>query len=300
MKAIVCEMCGSTDFVKSDNLYVCNHCGTKYTVEEARKMMIEGTVDVAGTVKVDNSAFVEKFLANARRAKAKEDWEETEKYYNLVEQNDPQNIEAIFYSAYGKAKTTLVDSDLYKRQAAFNVLQKSVSVLDDNFDLTKESEQKEIITQISKDILAICGSSYVFNQRKNGYGIVVWTDKNETLVLFRNLKNEFITTIENIIAKYGEENKGRTDYLYQILLSVYTHFLLSASAYDKQNIWGPKINALHVRWNAAIPSHEAPPSLDFTEDVKKAKKRTKGIIIGIVVGVVVLGVLIGVIVGLLS
>ena len=32
----------------------------------------------------------------------KEDWEETEKYYNLVEQNAPNNIEALFFSAYAK------------------------------------------------------------------------------------------------------------------------------------------------------------------------------------------------------
>ena len=38
-----------------------------------------------------------------RRAKAKEDWSEVEKYYNLVEQNDPTNIEAIFYSAFESA-----------------------------------------------------------------------------------------------------------------------------------------------------------------------------------------------------
>ncbi len=31
-------------------------------------MMIEGTVEVQGTVKVDNSAFIERYLANARRA----------------------------------------------------------------------------------------------------------------------------------------------------------------------------------------------------------------------------------------
>jgi len=34
-------------------MFVCQHCGTKYSVEEAKKLMIEGTVDVQGTVKVD-------------------------------------------------------------------------------------------------------------------------------------------------------------------------------------------------------------------------------------------------------
>ena len=151
MKQLACEMCGGTDIAKQDGFFVCQNCGMKYSVEEAKKMMIEGTVDVQGTVKVDNSAFVEKYLANARRAKQKEDWEETEKYYNMVEQNDPTNIEAIFYSSYGKAKRSLVDADIYKREAAFTVLQNCVSIVDDNFDIAKEAEQKEIVGQIQSE-----------------------------------------------------------------------------------------------------------------------------------------------------
>ena len=126
MKQLTCEMCGGTDLMKQDGAFVCQNCGMKYSVEEAKKMMIEGTVDVQGTVKVDNTAFVERYLQNARRAKQKEDWEETEKYYNMVEQNEPTNIEAIFYSSYGKAKASLVDGDLYKRQAAFKVYRAAV------------------------------------------------------------------------------------------------------------------------------------------------------------------------------
>lgn len=38
----------------------------------------------------------------------------------MVEQNEPTNIEAIFYSAYGKAVQSLVDSNPYKREAAFS------------------------------------------------------------------------------------------------------------------------------------------------------------------------------------
>lgn len=55
MKTLKCEMCGSNDVVKQDGLYVCQHCGTKYSVEEARKMIVEGTVEVKGTVKIDTS-----------------------------------------------------------------------------------------------------------------------------------------------------------------------------------------------------------------------------------------------------
>ncbi len=46
MKQLTCEMCGSTELLKQDGVFVCQTCGTKYSVEEAKKMMIEGTVEV--------------------------------------------------------------------------------------------------------------------------------------------------------------------------------------------------------------------------------------------------------------
>lgn len=154
MKQLTCEMCGSTDLMKDGGVFVCQSCGCKYSVEEAKRMMIEGSVDVSGsTVKVDNSAFVEKYLQNARRAKMKEDWEETEKYYNMVEQNVPQNIEAVFYSSYAKARRTLTERDLEKRKAAFNVFANSISVVDDYFDKTDVSAQANLVKQMSSDLL---------------------------------------------------------------------------------------------------------------------------------------------------
>ena len=81
MEAIKCELCGSNNLVKKDGVYVCQYCGTQCTIEEARNLLrtAEGGIDVSGsTVKVDNTGFVKKYLENARRAKAKEDWAEVE------------------------------------------------------------------------------------------------------------------------------------------------------------------------------------------------------------------------------
>ncbi len=61
MNAIICELCGSNDVVKKDGLYICQHCGTKYTVEEAKKLI--------GTVKIDRTDETEKLLTLARRAR---------------------------------------------------------------------------------------------------------------------------------------------------------------------------------------------------------------------------------------
>lgn len=260
MKALICEMCGSQEVIKQDGLFVCQSCGTKYSVEEAKRMMIEGTVDVSGsTVKVDNSAFVEKSLANARRAKQKEDWEETEKYYNLVEQNDPTNIEAIFYSAYGKTKMTLVDSNLYKRQAAFNVLQKCVSILDDNFDIGKETEERKIIKQISDDIIAMAGSSYVYNTKKDQNGFVTWDDKSETVSLFNKLGLEFIATLDNIAQKVIDASLKK--FYYELGLK-HGEYILNNGSLANPQIIADNVMRHHQLIHEIDPSHVVPEKVE--------------------------------------
>lgn len=37
MAMIKCEMCGSTDIIKQDGVFVCQSCGIKYSPEEAKK-----------------------------------------------------------------------------------------------------------------------------------------------------------------------------------------------------------------------------------------------------------------------
>ena len=197
MKQLTCEMCGGTDLVKDGGVFICQTCGCKYTVEEAKRMMIEGTVDIQGTVKVDNSAFVQKYLENARRAKEKEDWEETEKYYNLVEQNDPNNIEAIFYSAYGKAKSTLVDADIYKRQAAFKVLKNCISIIDDKYQIDRRGENESAINNMADDLAKMICSNFVYTQKTDGYGFRS-DNRGETYTLFGWLLDAFKETIDNI------------------------------------------------------------------------------------------------------
>lgn len=200
MKALVCELCTGNEIIKQDGYYVCQHCGTKYSVEEAKRMMIEGTVDVSGsTVKVDNSSFVKKYLENARRAYGKEDWEEVEKYYNMVEQNAPHNMEAVFFSAYGKTMLSLTDSDYYKRQQKFTVLNKSISVINDYFEETDE-DKEEVLNKICDAIIKMYSVKYVYNTRAGGgFGDDVW-QKN----LFNAVRDAYITELKQIAEKHND------------------------------------------------------------------------------------------------
>lgn len=99
MNAIKCEMCSSTNLIKEDGYYVCQHCGTKYTVEEAKKLMIEGTV------KIDTTDELEKLYKAARNAKAAGDDKTALMHYEAISAKDPDNWEAVFYAVVLKTET---------------------------------------------------------------------------------------------------------------------------------------------------------------------------------------------------
>lgn len=94
MKALQCEMCGSQDLVKDGGVFVCQSCGTKYSVEEAKKMMVEGTVDVKGTVKVDKSQDAKNLVQLAKDAIDSVNGDEAYSYANRALETDPSNAEA--------------------------------------------------------------------------------------------------------------------------------------------------------------------------------------------------------------
>ena len=45
MKKLVCELCGESDFIKEGEFFVCQVCGAKYTVAEARKLFVDADAD---------------------------------------------------------------------------------------------------------------------------------------------------------------------------------------------------------------------------------------------------------------
>lgn len=210
MKQLTCEMCGGTDLMKQDGAFVCQNCGMKYSVEEAKKMMIEGTVDVQGTVKVDNTAFVERYLQNAHRALMKEDWEEVEKYYNMVEQNAPDNMEAVFFSSYGKAMLSMTDSDYFKREQKFQVLNRSMSVISDYYDTTTENKE-EALRKIAEYIQKMYNVTFVYERQSidlagavRALGGATGT-KQWCINLINTTKNTFVNELKQISEKHEDE-----------------------------------------------------------------------------------------------
>ena len=207
--AFVCEVCGGTGVIKSGDVFVCETCGMKYSLENVKKMMSGGAAPtpapapIAATSAptsapmptVDEKTYMERSLVNARRAKDKEDWEEMEKYYNMVEERDPECLEAIVYSAYGKAMQTLFQDDFFKRQQVFNVLKNCIGMILEKMDSTS-ADTLNFVLRFSNDLDKLFNAQFVYKVTRNGYGTIVSSEQSKTEELFDEIKGKFISVVE--------------------------------------------------------------------------------------------------------
>ena len=128
MKALICEMCGGNDLIKQDSLYVCQHCGTKYTTEEAKKLM--------GAVTIDRSGDLQNLFVLARRARNDNNYANAEKYYSMITQIVPNNWEAAFFHIYFRA----MQSKLKETESAAASIE---DCIESTCELIKEIEESE-------------------------------------------------------------------------------------------------------------------------------------------------------------
>lgn len=153
MKAFVCEMCGSTDLVKQDGVFVCQSCGTKYSVEEAKKLMsdvpvtVEGKVEVTGEVKIDKSEDLAKQYTVARRVKETSNYELAYKIYEEILVKDPNNWEPHFYSVYCRSMTGRIIDIEKNAHNISNIINQTLIIINEN--IIHNNEKRTIINEIA-------------------------------------------------------------------------------------------------------------------------------------------------------
>lgn len=178
MKKLTCEMCGSTDLMKDGGVFVCQTCGCKYSVEEARKMMIEGTVDVSGsTIKVDTSAKLQNLYTLARRAKDDNNVQDAAKYYHEIRLEDPNSWEAAFYGVY----FTALDCRIGQIEAAANSITNTIDTVSKMIQThVPAEEQKEAYTECL--LHALLAGRVLFNASKSTYEDSDYSDARSDFV----------------------------------------------------------------------------------------------------------------------
>lgn len=212
MKAMVCEMCQSNDLIKQDGMYVCQYCGTKYTVEEARKLL--------GTIKIDKTEENQNLLILARRAREEGNSENAEKYYGMLLQVDPNSWEAAFFQVYYRAIQCKVGEIGYYADAVGNSLQ-TVAVLIDKVDQTEKNNAIKTITvpciEIAELFASVATDHYNKHMSVNGaFEECVQTNVNASLIL----------GILEIVVKEYCDNKN-------VIVALQKHYVSHLNTYSK-------------------------------------------------------------------
>ena len=181
MKQLTCEMCGGTNLVKQDGMFVCQSCGCKYTLEEARKLMgMDGAPAEAApavgsaTVKVDTSEKLTKLYQIARRARDDNNAENAAKYYDLILQEDPMSWEASFYTVYFQSMQTKIGAI---ESAAHRVHNCLGSVLGLIVEHVPAEEQAKAVGEVAVQVGNI--STMLANAARNHYDGIDASIKNK-------------------------------------------------------------------------------------------------------------------------
>jgi hypothetical protein len=165
MKALMCEICHSTEFVKDGGVFVCQSCGTKYSLDEAKKMMIDGAVEVTGTVKIDSSSELTNLYEIARRAKDTNNSENALRYYDMILVKDPRSWEANFYVVFFRAMSCKIAQIHGAAISVSNCIPSTLTLV--KTDIVEEEERKRIVDELYVRTSQI--SQMLYNGAKNHY-----------------------------------------------------------------------------------------------------------------------------------
>lgn len=164
MQAMICEMCGSANLVKQEGLFICQNCGTKYSVEEARKLL--------GVVKIDKTEETEKLLVLARRAREMDNSENAEKYYDMVLRENPNNWEAAYFQVYYQAMQCNIDGIPTAAAAVTNNIEVVFGLIDTIDEYNERYDALDMVIQYSWTIASMLSTAAInhYNNYSNVNG----------------------------------------------------------------------------------------------------------------------------------
>lgn len=163
MKQLTCEMCGSTDLMKQDGVFVCQTCGCKYSVEEAKKLMVEGIVEVSGTVAINKAKETENLLIIARRSFKNGQYKLSAQQYNDILKNDPNNAEAAFFSVLSDSIDCKVGEIRYSANVVKNSMDSCTKLVN---QINNIKDKEKLVEQIVNSTIV---ASKVFIDSANKY-----------------------------------------------------------------------------------------------------------------------------------
>lgn len=165
MQAIKCELCGSNQLIKKDGYFQCEHCGTKYTLEEAKKLIVSGTVEF-----VIGNAEKERLLKNAETLLNLGETNKALNLYHEITHKYPNDYRGWFGLFTTPIYRGLASSNSFKLDDHINLLKhltRSIELCEDKskitdfFDFVIESYGANLKTKylLKKDDLKVYNSN---------------------------------------------------------------------------------------------------------------------------------------------
>lgn len=197
MKQLKCEMCGGTDLIKQEGIFVCQTCGVKYTLEEAKKMMVE----------VDNTKKMANLYERARKSLEVDDLEHAAEYYKQILDENPSDWEAYFYSYLGEFIS-------FTNAQAGSVAEKLGNTIPTAYDMAIENcspeeaveRIKTISHKTSDRLVGIAATGVALLRQYEGGNILSPAGKVHS-DMYRNIRPTAVNTIANCVVAYAPIEK---------------------------------------------------------------------------------------------
>lgn len=185
MKKLACELCGSTDIIKQDGVFVCQACGTKYSVEEAKKLMSETENKTNKKTTTSNTNTTPKLLITAQNEFDAGNMPNAETYCNKLLEIDPLNGYALLL----KGKAIIKQHDIERVDEGLHYFDLSIKNIPEK-DLKKS--QNDIANCLAQHYVDLLVSACELNEYSRE------TREHPYTSTYLILKNQALESIDKI------------------------------------------------------------------------------------------------------
>ncbi len=224
MAKLTCEICGSTDLVKEEGLFVCQGCGMKYSTDDVKKLANELNV----TDESDKE--LEKLYQAARNAEEASNFDTAIKHYERISEKDPNSWEAMLYITTLKTRNIINGKITVSAANVLNSVPKIVG-------LTKlEKDEEAIKDAIEKVYIELSYTATdLFYKATAFYKSLINTLSSKALTESQE-RCLIIVKILETFADLVESNFDMTDDYYRSLVGVALKDIFNLSEYYKKVI----------------------------------------------------------------
>ena len=216
MKKMVCEICQNQNFKKVEDQFICQGCGTSYSAEAAKALLIE--VEDSHNNDSQSNESQNSEIANlyelARRAYKGSNYSLAEKHYSELMLKCPKDWEANFYQTYCDS----MECKILEIGIKATRIEKAALT---SLELAKEHVKKEELSKVANEILVACLGKAIsgFSSAQGWYNNASFSVRGRFTQDMLNYCYPCVTLLYSVADKVNEMVEDKSDELVKTLVS---------------------------------------------------------------------------------